>query len=106
MAVCLSEDPVPRNLTVFLHITAETHNQLGKSDVFLPPWPSEGQIPLSIGSSPNWCRKLLQIPAFTSLGQIVDLLGHRRGDDLIDLLFEVVSVRPSVRPQKVFPISM
>jgi len=29
-------------------------------------------------------------------------LGHRLGDDLIDLLFEVVSVRPSVRPQKVF----
>jgi len=28
-------------------------------------------------------------------------------DDLIDLLFEVVSdVRPSVRPQKVLPISM
>jgi len=34
------------------------------------------------------------------------LLGHRLGDDLIDLLFEVVSVRTSVRPQKVFPISM
>ena len=36
---------------------------------------------------------------------ITVFLGHRLGDDLIDL-FEVVSVRPSERPQKLYPISM
>ena len=33
------------------------------------------------------------------------LLGHRLGDDLVDWN-SGVSVRPSVRPQKVFPISI
>ena len=32
-------------------------------------------------------------------------LGHRLGDDLVDWN-SGVSVRPSVRPQKVFPISI
>jgi len=36
---------------------------------------------------------------------ITQFLGHRLGDDLVDWN-SGVSVRPSVRPQKVFPISI
>jgi len=39
----------------------------------------------------------------------IEFLGHRLGDDLIDLLFEVLKSCPSVRPyvhKKFFPIFM
>ena len=45
--------------------------------------------------------KLTQYQALATLA----LLGHRLGDDLVDWN-SGVSVRPSVRPQKVFPISI
>jgi len=48
------------------------------------------------------------MPLGTELGLGPDhsvLLGHRLGDDLVDWS-SGVSVRPSVRPQKVFPISI
>ena len=40
-----------------------------------------------------------------TLANLNRFLGHRLGDDLVDWN-SGVSVRPSVRPQKVFPISI
>ena len=61
--------------------------------------------PLLFGNSPYRSDASTDFLAGWLKRRGLDFLGHRLGDDLVDWN-SGVSVRPSVRPQKVFPISI